>query len=203
MWRKITTTTAARRSRRSRKSPLRKNPPKKRLHRRLRSTRCPFVTSVTTRSRREYRCLLFGLTSLDFLTNLIAETSSNPDYAFALHRGPFITALGRIWCPDHFICHNGNCKRPLADIGFVEEKGDLYCEYCFEEFLAPVCSKCNARVKVCFVTIRTKSHRNSNLASLNTGRLPQRHRQAVPPGVLQVHLLRQAVRQQPVLPGGG
>ncbi|XP_039431781.1 PDZ and LIM domain protein Zasp isoform X9 [Culex pipiens pallens] len=62
-------------------------------------------------------------------------------------RGPFITALGRIWCPDHFICHNGNCKRPLADIGFVEEKGDLYCEYCFEEFLAPVCSKCNARVK--------------------------------------------------------
>lgn len=62
-------------------------------------------------------------------------------------RGPFITALGRIWCPDHFVCHNANCKRPLADIGFVEEKGDLYCEYCFEEFLAPVCSKCNARVK--------------------------------------------------------
>ncbi|XP_053689112.1 PDZ and LIM domain protein Zasp [Sabethes cyaneus] len=62
-------------------------------------------------------------------------------------RGPFITALGRIWCPDHFICHNANCKRPLAEIGFVEEKGDLYCEYCFEEFLAPVCSKCNNRVK--------------------------------------------------------
>ncbi|EDO64760.1 AGAP006901-PC [Anopheles gambiae str. PEST] len=61
--------------------------------------------------------------------------------------GPFITALGRIWCPDHFICHNANCKRPLADIGFVEEKGDLYCEYCFEEFLAPLCSKCNGRVK--------------------------------------------------------
>uniref|UniRef100_A0A182QES2 PDZ domain-containing protein n=1 Tax=Anopheles farauti TaxID=69004 RepID=A0A182QES2_9DIPT len=61
--------------------------------------------------------------------------------------GPFITALGRIWCPDHFICHNANCKRPLADIGFVEEKGDLYCEYCFEEFLAPMCSKCNGRVK--------------------------------------------------------
>ncbi|XP_055602936.1 PDZ and LIM domain protein Zasp isoform X12 [Uranotaenia lowii] len=62
-------------------------------------------------------------------------------------RGPFITALGRIWCPDHFICHNANCKRPLADIGFVEEKGDLYCEYCFEQFLAPMCSKCNNRVK--------------------------------------------------------
>ncbi|ALC41745.1 Zasp52 [Drosophila busckii] len=61
--------------------------------------------------------------------------------------GPFITALGRIWCPDHFICVNGNCRRPLQDIGFVEEKGDLYCEYCFEKFLAPTCSKCAGKIK--------------------------------------------------------
>ncbi|EDW73721.2 uncharacterized protein Dwil_GK19612, isoform B [Drosophila willistoni] len=62
-------------------------------------------------------------------------------------RGPFITALGRIWCPDHFICVNGNCRRPLQDIGFVEEKGDLYCEYCFEKYLAPQCSKCAGKIK--------------------------------------------------------
>ncbi|XP_070134336.1 PDZ and LIM domain protein Zasp isoform X16 [Drosophila bipectinata] len=62
-------------------------------------------------------------------------------------RGPFITALGRIWCPDHFICVNGNCRRPLQDIGFVEEKGDLYCEYCFEKFLAPTCSNCAGKIK--------------------------------------------------------
>uniref|UniRef100_A0A336MEA4 CSON014743 protein n=1 Tax=Culicoides sonorensis TaxID=179676 RepID=A0A336MEA4_CULSO len=62
-------------------------------------------------------------------------------------RGPFITALGRIWCPEHFICVNANCKRPLADIGFVEEKGDLYCEYCFEQYLAPNCSKCVKKIK--------------------------------------------------------
>ncbi|XP_023037586.1 PDZ and LIM domain protein Zasp isoform X6 [Drosophila willistoni] len=61
--------------------------------------------------------------------------------------GPFITALGRIWCPDHFICVNGNCRRPLQDIGFVEEKGDLYCEYCFEKYLAPQCSKCAGKIK--------------------------------------------------------
>nr|XP_017090245.2 PDZ and LIM domain protein Zasp isoform X2 [Drosophila bipectinata] len=61
--------------------------------------------------------------------------------------GPFITALGRIWCPDHFICVNGNCRRPLQDIGFVEEKGDLYCEYCFEKFLAPTCSNCAGKIK--------------------------------------------------------
>ncbi|XP_011193382.1 PDZ and LIM domain protein Zasp isoform X8 [Zeugodacus cucurbitae] len=62
-------------------------------------------------------------------------------------RGPFITALGRIWCPEHFICVNVNCRRPLQDIGFVEEKGDLYCEYCFEKYLAPTCCKCGIKIK--------------------------------------------------------
>lgn len=65
-----------------------------------------------------------------------------------MYRGPFITALGRIWCPDHFVCVNGSCRRPLQDIGFVEEKGDLYCEYCFEKFLAPPCDKCAGKIKV-------------------------------------------------------
>uniref|UniRef100_A0A6M2DTK8 Putative adaptor protein enigma n=1 Tax=Xenopsylla cheopis TaxID=163159 RepID=A0A6M2DTK8_XENCH len=62
-------------------------------------------------------------------------------------RGPFISALGRIWCPSHFICSNATCKRPLADIGFVEEQGQLYCEYCFEQFIAPPCDKCHAKIK--------------------------------------------------------
>ncbi|XP_032671174.1 PDZ and LIM domain protein Zasp isoform X8 [Odontomachus brunneus] len=62
-------------------------------------------------------------------------------------RGPFITALGQIWCPDHFVCVNSQCRRPLQDIGFVEEKGQLYCEYCFEKFIAPTCNKCNNKIK--------------------------------------------------------
>ncbi|XP_046817874.1 uncharacterized protein LOC124423764 isoform X4 [Vespa crabro] len=62
-------------------------------------------------------------------------------------RGPFITALGQIWCPDHFVCVNTQCRRPLQDIGFVEEKGQLYCEYCFEKFIAPSCNKCNNKIK--------------------------------------------------------
>lgn len=75
------------------------------------------------------------------------------------YRGPFITALGRIWCPDHFICVNGNCRRPLQDIGFVEEKGDLYCEYCFEKYLAPTCSKCAGKIKVIAKSIIKKRTR--------------------------------------------
>ncbi|XP_017773818.1 PREDICTED: PDZ and LIM domain protein Zasp isoform X4 [Nicrophorus vespilloides] len=62
-------------------------------------------------------------------------------------RGPFITALGKIWCPDHFTCATPSCKRPLQDIGFVEEKGQLHCEYCFEQYLAPNCSKCGIKIK--------------------------------------------------------
>ncbi|XP_052131404.1 PDZ and LIM domain protein Zasp isoform X7 [Frankliniella occidentalis] len=62
-------------------------------------------------------------------------------------RGPFITALGKIWCPHHFTCSNSKCQRPLQDIGFVEEKGMLYCEYCFEQFIAPPCDKCGHKIK--------------------------------------------------------
>ncbi|KAK9512485.1 hypothetical protein O3M35_000906 [Rhynocoris fuscipes] len=62
-------------------------------------------------------------------------------------RGPFITALGKIWCPDHFVCVNAKCRRPLQDIGFVEEADGLYCEFCFEQYLAPTCDKCNAKIK--------------------------------------------------------
>lgn len=62
-------------------------------------------------------------------------------------RGPFISALGQIWCPEHFVCANSQCRRGLQDIGFVEEKGQLHCEYCFERFIAPSCNKCNNKIK--------------------------------------------------------
>lgn len=62
-------------------------------------------------------------------------------------RGPFITALGKIWCPEHFVCANGQCRRPLQDVGFVEESSGLYCEFCFEQFLAPSCNKCSKKIK--------------------------------------------------------
>uniref|UniRef100_A0A2I9LPF9 PDZ and LIM protein Zasp isoform X3 n=1 Tax=Centruroides hentzi TaxID=88313 RepID=A0A2I9LPF9_9SCOR len=62
-------------------------------------------------------------------------------------RGPFIMALSKSWCPDHFLCTNSVCRQPLQDIGFVEDQGQLYCENCYEAYLAPVCAKCNKRIK--------------------------------------------------------
>ncbi|XP_013774395.1 PDZ and LIM domain protein Zasp-like isoform X7 [Limulus polyphemus] len=62
-------------------------------------------------------------------------------------RGPFVTALGKTWCPEHFHCSNAQCHRHLQDVGFVEEQGQLYCELCYEAYLAPACAKCGNRIK--------------------------------------------------------
>ncbi|RWS09243.1 PDZ and LIM domain protein Zasp-like isoform X2 [Dinothrombium tinctorium] len=74
-------------------------------------------------------------------------------------RGPFIVALGKTWCPEHFTCANAKCKRNLEDIGFVEEQGQLYCENCFEAYLAPICAKCNVRIKGdCLMALEKQWH---------------------------------------------
>ncbi|KAK7507203.1 hypothetical protein BaRGS_00001138 [Batillaria attramentaria] len=61
-------------------------------------------------------------------------------------RGPFVTALGNCWCPDHFVCANPQCGTKLIDIGFVEDGGHLYCEKDYERYLAPHCKKCNGAI---------------------------------------------------------
>uniref|UniRef100_A0A3Q3JAR6 PDZ and LIM domain 5a n=1 Tax=Monopterus albus TaxID=43700 RepID=A0A3Q3JAR6_MONAL len=59
-------------------------------------------------------------------------------------RGPFLVAMGKSWHKEEFNC--ARCHTSLADIGFVEEKGCVYCEHCYEEFFAPTCSRCQAKI---------------------------------------------------------
>ncbi|KAF1656205.1 UNVERIFIED_CONTAM: PDZ and LIM domain protein 5, partial [Eudyptes robustus] len=59
-------------------------------------------------------------------------------------RGPFLVALGKSWHPEEFNC--AHCKTSMAYIGFVEEKGALYCEVCYEKFFAPECSRCQRKI---------------------------------------------------------
>lgn len=77
-----------------------------------------------------------------------ASTSAVPTCAacYQLIRGPFVSAVGKIWCPHHFVCAHQSCGINLQDVGFVEENGKLYCEKDFETFFAPVCYKCNTKV---------------------------------------------------------
>ncbi|XP_031997641.1 LIM domain-binding protein 3 isoform X4 [Hylobates moloch] len=59
-------------------------------------------------------------------------------------RGPFLVAMGRSWHPEEFTC--AYCKTSLADVCFVEEQNNVYCERCYEQFFAPLCAKCNAKI---------------------------------------------------------
>ncbi|XP_067290064.1 PDZ and LIM domain protein 5b isoform X1 [Pseudorasbora parva] len=59
-------------------------------------------------------------------------------------RGPFLVAMGKSWHKEEFCC--SHCQSSLADVGFVEERGSVYCERCYEQFLAPTCSRCHQKV---------------------------------------------------------
>ncbi|XP_030046567.1 PDZ and LIM domain protein 5 isoform X4 [Microcaecilia unicolor] len=59
-------------------------------------------------------------------------------------RGPFLLALGKSWHPEEFNC--AYCKSSMAETGFVEEKGDFYCELCYEKFFAPQCARCQRKI---------------------------------------------------------
>jgi len=61
-------------------------------------------------------------------------------------RGPFISAVGRTFCPSHFVCQHPSCGINLETCGFVEEDGKLYCEKDFQQYFAPTCFKCKSTI---------------------------------------------------------
>ncbi|XP_076072243.1 PDZ and LIM domain protein 7-like isoform X14 [Mytilus galloprovincialis] len=98
-------------------------------------------------------------------------------------RGPFVVALGKTWCPDHFVCANPRCGTKLLDIGFVEEGGFLYCEKDYELYFAPKCAVCgsaivgecvNALQKTyhpkCFTCVQCKQQIGGNQFHLEEGK---------------------------------
>ncbi|XP_078127056.1 PDZ and LIM domain protein 5b isoform X2 [Sander vitreus] len=59
-------------------------------------------------------------------------------------RGPFLVAMGMSWHPEEFNC--AHCHSSLAEHGFVEERGQVYCERCYEQFFAPTCACCHQKI---------------------------------------------------------
>ncbi|XP_058267289.1 PDZ and LIM domain protein 5b isoform X1 [Hemibagrus wyckioides] len=59
-------------------------------------------------------------------------------------RGPFLVAMGKSWHPEEFNC--AHCRSSLAEVGFVEERGAVYCEHCYEQFFAPTCCRCQQKI---------------------------------------------------------
>nr|XP_054600309.1 PDZ and LIM domain protein 5b isoform X2 [Nothobranchius furzeri] len=59
-------------------------------------------------------------------------------------RGPFLVAMGMSWHPEEFNCDH--CHSSLAERGFVEEKNQVYCVCCYEQFFAPTCASCHQKI---------------------------------------------------------
>lgn len=102
---------------------------------------CYFIRTVTkvglSRSKCEY-CWEF----LKYL--VLGFWGCLGDTVLCFPRGPFLVAMGRSWHPEEFNC--AYCKTSLADVCFVEEQNNVYCERCYEQFFAPVCAKCNTKI---------------------------------------------------------
>lgn len=56
-----------------------------------------------------------------------------------------ITALGKKWHTDHFICTQ--CLKPFAGGNFYEKENRPYCEGCFYSVFAPRCASCNQGIQ--------------------------------------------------------
>lgn len=53
-------------------------------------------------------------------------------------------ALGRYYHPEEFTCCQ--CRRPLDEGGFFEEKGSVLCPPCYDLRYAPPCAKCKKKI---------------------------------------------------------
>lgn len=60
--------------------------------------------------------------------------------------GPYVSHQGKNWHPDEFVCSASNCRKPLQNEGFIEEKGKRYCKSCYEKHFAHECGKCHQKI---------------------------------------------------------
>jgi DNA-binding transcriptional regulator YiaG len=55
--------------------------------------------------------------------------------------GPYISALGQCWHPQHFVCHH--CSQPFPSGSFRQHDGRPYCDAHYQELHAPKCQRCS------------------------------------------------------------
>jgi len=58
--------------------------------------------------------------------------------------GRCVTALGRQWHPEHFVCFY--CKNPFQGGSFFEKDGRPYCETHYHQLFATLCAKCGKSI---------------------------------------------------------
>lgn len=58
--------------------------------------------------------------------------------------GQVITALGKTWHPEHFVCNH--CQQELGTRNFFERDGSPYCETDYHNLFSPRCAYCNGPI---------------------------------------------------------
>jgi paxillin len=58
--------------------------------------------------------------------------------------GQVITALGKTWHPEHFVCNH--CNQELGTRNFFERDGNPYCEPDYHNLFSPRCAYCNGPI---------------------------------------------------------
>lgn len=78
--------------------------------------------------------------------------------------GQVITALGKTWHPEHFVCTH--CTQELGTRNFFERDGHPYCEPDYHNLFSPRCAYCNGPI-LDVITHQQREHRQSH--RYNTG----------------------------------
>lgn len=63
-----------------------------------------------------------------------------------------VTALGRVWHPEHFVCTE--CETELGNRNFFEKDGRPYCEADYFSLFSPHCAHCNKPI----LNVRSSHH---------------------------------------------
>ncbi|XP_016367960.1 transforming growth factor beta-1-induced transcript 1 protein isoform X1 [Sinocyclocheilus rhinocerous] len=69
--------------------------------------------------------------------------------------GQVVTALGRVWHPEHFVCSECECE--LGNCNFFEKDGRPYCEPDYFTLYSPHCAQCNKPILNKMVTALDKN----------------------------------------------
>uniref|UniRef100_A0A8D3B4P3 LIM zinc-binding domain-containing protein n=1 Tax=Scophthalmus maximus TaxID=52904 RepID=A0A8D3B4P3_SCOMX len=69
--------------------------------------------------------------------------------------GQVVTALGKVWHPEHFVC--SECETELGSRNFFEKDGRPYCESDYFTLFSPHCAHCNKPILNKMVTALDKN----------------------------------------------
>ncbi|MEQ2214387.1 hypothetical protein XENOCAPTIV_004513 [Xenoophorus captivus] len=58
--------------------------------------------------------------------------------------GQVVTAMGRTWHPEHFVCTH--CQEEIGSRNFFEREGQPYCEKDYHNLFSPRCYYCNGPI---------------------------------------------------------